>query len=221
MERPSEQIKLDVIDQLEWDSRIHANTISVEVVDGTVRLSGTVDSYMERQAAEMDSWTMPGVKSVDNRLSVARVTGARLPKDDEVQWNVKSVLTLNSAIDSSNIEVVVNDGVVLLNGSVDAFWKKARAEELAFEVQGVFMVVNNLTVVPSGSPLDQSIAADILGAFSRIGGIDLDAVNVEVEGGRVALKGRVPNWQTYAAAHSVAKYTRGVVDLTNNLVISR
>jgi len=49
---------------------VDARRISVVAEDGTVILSGNVHSWAERQEAEHAAWSAPGVKLVDDRLSV-------------------------------------------------------------------------------------------------------------------------------------------------------
>jgi osmotically-inducible protein OsmY len=48
-----------------------ADGIRIEVVDGTVTLEGTVDSWMERNTAIDAAWTAPGVQDVDDKLGIA------------------------------------------------------------------------------------------------------------------------------------------------------
>jgi osmotically-inducible protein OsmY len=48
-----------------------ADGIRIEVVDGTVTLDGTVDSWMERNTAIDAAWTAPGVQDVDDKLGIA------------------------------------------------------------------------------------------------------------------------------------------------------
>ena len=219
MERTSEQIRQDILNHLAWDSRVDERRVMVEVTEGIVTLSGVVSSHMQRSAAEMDVRSIPGVVKVMNRLKILKLEEDR-SSDDQIAWNVKSVLSLNESIEESRIEINVDNGVVIVSGSVDEFWKKVRVEELAYDVPGVLEVINTLSVVPTGTPFDQEIAAEIMAALSRIGSIDLEAINLEVNGGRVVIRGKVPDWYSYSAAHNAVKYTRGVTDLTNNLVIA-
>lgn len=221
MERSSEDIRKDIINQLKWDNRIDEKGIYVDVTDHKVVLSGFVYSHFQRSEAEMNCRTIPGVTAIENNLKIRRPEGVPSVEDKQIEWDIKSVLSLQSTFDRSNIEIAVNNGIVILSGSVDEFWKKSKAEEIVSDVPGVYEVINSLSVVPTGSPYDQSIAADILGAISRVGTIDLESINVEVDGGRVRIKGKVPDWQSYSATHNAAKYTTGVTDLTNELVISR
>ncbi len=218
--RTTEQLRNDVIKQLQWDSRINTRNISVEVSDHTVTLTGNVGSYMQRTAAETDAMSIPGVAEVHNHLKIIPEEEARTYSDDQILWNVKSVLTLNPVINMEKLEISVSKGVVYLGGSVDEFWKKMQCEEIVFDVPGVKDVVNTLSVVPTNAPFDKMIAADILSALQRISNIDIQKINVIVDGGRVTIQGRVPDWHAYTSAHNAAKYTRGVTDLTKKLIIA-
>lgn len=214
-----EQIRRLVLDQLSWDSRIDSKNITVEVTDHKVTLFGKVHSYRERQAAQADVWLIPGVGSVDNRLSIEHPEGFKALSDDKIAWDVKGALAVISTIDNTAIQVAVKNGVIFLSGSVDEYWKKKRIEEIAYDVPGVYEIVNTVNVVPTKLPFDQALALDIMNALSRSGKFNPESVNVEVSGGRVILKGRVPDWETYSFAHNVVKYTHGVTDLVNELVI--
>lgn len=219
MEKTAEQIRQDVIKQLKWDSRIKSENIFVEVTGHTVVLTGTVSSNLQRISAENDCRSVQGVSVVDNRLQVMKPATEQIP-DEKIKWNIESALSLNSTINASMIEVAVNNGKVTLAGSVDQFWKKLKIEEIVSNVPGVYEIVNTLTVVPTNSPFDQAISTDILSAISRLGRIDPESIHVEVNGGRVRLRGKVPDWQSYSAAYNISKHTNGVTDLINELVIS-
>jgi len=65
---------MDVRDKIEAAFRrsaeVDARRISVAAEDGTVILSGNVHSWAERLEAERAAWAAPGVKQVDDRLTV-------------------------------------------------------------------------------------------------------------------------------------------------------
>ncbi len=216
--RTDEQICSDIIKQLQWDNRINSTDISVEVKDHIATLSGNVPSYMQKTAAQMDALSIPGVTEVHNHLKI--ITASTTYTDEQITRNINSVLSLSPVINPDSLEIRAEKGIVFLGGSVDEFWKKMQTEEIVFDVPGVKDVVNTLTVVPTNSPYDTAISADILSALQRISNLDIQKINVTVDGGRVTIHGRVPDWQAYTAAHNAAKYTRGVKDLTNKLVIA-
>jgi osmotically-inducible protein OsmY len=55
---------------LERDAKLQASNIDVDTLNGTVRLTGTVNSWSEHDAAVAAAWSAPGVIEVDDRVNV-------------------------------------------------------------------------------------------------------------------------------------------------------
>jgi osmotically-inducible protein OsmY len=55
---------------LERDAKLQASNINVDALNGTVRLTGTVNSWSEHDAAVAAAWAAPGVIEVDDRVDV-------------------------------------------------------------------------------------------------------------------------------------------------------
>ena len=68
--RPDEEIKRDVETALFYDTWVNSYQVKVDVKDGVVTLTGTVDSAFEKRAAGDDAWDVPGVRDVRNELQV-------------------------------------------------------------------------------------------------------------------------------------------------------
>ncbi|MBD3346638.1 MAG: BON domain-containing protein [Chitinivibrionales bacterium] len=220
MAQTAEDIRKSVVEQLLWDGRIEGADIDVRVDDHfRTTLTGTAPSYMVKQAAGEDTLRVSGVSRVYNQINVLSEDGGPRRSGEDLQKTIHTLISLYPNFAKDSVDVSVGDGKVVLQGSVDSYWKKLRAEEIAFDVKGVQQVVNDLTVVPGHKPLDEEIAESIQNALKRTGIIDPANVGIKVEGGRVTLSGTVDSWSAYSAAHTAAKYTRGVVDLTNELVI--
>ena len=86
---------------------------------------------------------------------VAAVTGCRsmtgksagtTVDDATITASVKSKLVADKATNLTRVDVDTNNGTVYLNGTVDSAEQKSRAEQLAWQAQGVKSVVNNLQV---------------------------------------------------------------------------
>ena len=110
--------------------------------------------------------------------------------------------------------------MVTLRGTVDAMWKKIHAEDIVSLEPGVVLIENHLAVVPERDLVDQEIARDIVTKLESKVAVDADDVNVRVRDGQVNLSGTVPSWLARNEAHNSALFTRGVVDVTNRLVVS-
>lgn len=214
-----EEIKRNVVDQLYWDTRVDASDVGVEVSDNTVRLTGTVPSYGARSAAEIDARSIPGVSTVDNEIGVRYPSTIEIPTDDEIRNRIVNLLIWNPAIDSTKIEVSVISGQVALEGSVDTYWKKLRAEELAAQVVGVVSVQNMLSIVPTGTFSDETIADSIVNALERSAAVDASAIDVRVENGIVTLTGNVPNELARQMVLNAVEYSAGVIDVIDNMAI--
>ncbi len=63
-------IKKRIEDALKRDAELEAQGIRVDVRDGKVTLEGHVRAWAERQAAERAAWSAPGVKAVDDRITL-------------------------------------------------------------------------------------------------------------------------------------------------------
>ena len=60
--RSDEEIRKDVLAELKWDARVQPNDIGVAVKNGVVTLTGWVDSYIKRWAAEEAAHRVRGVR---------------------------------------------------------------------------------------------------------------------------------------------------------------
>jgi osmotically-inducible protein OsmY len=69
---------------------------------------------------------------------------ARDHDDERIRKNVTDRMVDDTDLDASDIKVVVDDGAVILSGSVDSLWDKRRAEDIAKSVFGVRVVNNKL-----------------------------------------------------------------------------
>jgi len=218
--RSAEEIRNDVKEQLAWDTRVDSSSIEVDVVDSTVVLSGTVPTYLDRSQAQTDASQVPGVANVDNRLVVSFPSAYVIPADAEISFNVTSSLSWSPSVNATRIHVAVDQGVVTLSGTVDAYWQKHRAEEIAANTAGVTNVRNELTVAPTApTTSDDDICRDVCATLERNPSMDLSRLNIEVNNGVVTLSGTVRDYTILRAVEDAARYTRGVLEVNNNLAI--
>ena len=72
-----QQLQQDVMDELKWDPILTASEIGVSVKNGVVTLSGYVNSYSKKIAAENAAKRVKGVSAIAEDINV------RLGLDDE------------------------------------------------------------------------------------------------------------------------------------------
>lgn len=79
MRSQSEDVRTGVLNALYWDLRVPRDHLSVDVENGWVTVSGTVDLPYQRTCAEFDARSVRGVVGVTNliRLTDAQRAGRR------------------------------------------------------------------------------------------------------------------------------------------------
>src|SRR6185503_16518775 len=89
------EIKQQVLRELKWDSRITWSEIGVEVFEGVVTLTGTVDSYAKKRAAQEAAHRIDGVLDVANEVEV-RPTGEFTRTESDIA--LESVMFCNGML---------------------------------------------------------------------------------------------------------------------------
>src|SRR5687767_5173592 len=111
------ELRADVLRELEWEPRINATHIGVALADGIVTLSGHVQSYAEKYAAEDAAKRVHGVRAVVNELEV-RLPGSSERTDVDIAEAVVNALKNNTLVPDDRIKVTVSKGWVTLEGDV-------------------------------------------------------------------------------------------------------
>jgi osmotically-inducible protein OsmY len=115
--------------------------------------------------------------------------------------------------------VSAQDGIVTLKGTIDAYWKKTRLEDLASSMDGVLDINNEIRVLPVDKTPDIPIKKDITSALERMETGGLDNININVKDGIVVLSGSVPTWSISFDIEDTARYAAGVVEVKNKLSV--
>jgi osmotically-inducible protein OsmY len=190
-------------------------------------LTGSVQSWQERDLAETLTKGVAGVTDVENSIDVR---GIEDRPDQEIKADIQQTLRWDTLVDDGLIDVDVNDGKVLLSGTVGSAAERRRATRNAWTA-GVVSVDDSQLVVARWTRdpelrEDKYVIkedADIEAAVRRALEIDpwVDGENVEVSAlaGVVTLRGRVGNLQAKRSAGSDARNTVGVIDVVNRLSV--
>jgi osmotically-inducible protein OsmY len=211
------EIRKDIMEELDWDAKINGSAINVDLKEGHVVLSGTVDSYPKKIRAEEAVRRIMGVKSVGNDLKVIIPTSSKRA-DAEIRRAVIDSIKWNSSIQENKIKVDVEDGWVTLTGSVDWQYQRSKARLLAEDITGVVGVTNLITVVSTFAS-SQDVKNKINTALKRNYYLDTRKINVQVDNGRAILTGQVRTLAEKSAAETAAWSAPGITDVLNELVI--
>jgi osmotically-inducible protein OsmY len=211
------ELQQDVMNELQWEPTLKAAEIGVGVKDGVVTLSGYVDSYINKLAAERAAARVFGVRAVAEAIQV-RLPGSLKRSDEDIAGVVANVLEWNVLVPQDRVKVQVQDGVVTLSGEVDWGYQKYAAEEAIHHLMGVVWLNNQITVKPAIKPLD--VKAKIESAFQRNALLDSRRIKIETRGSKVILSGSVRSWGERAEAQWAAWAAPGVSEVENNIIIS-
>jgi len=211
------ELQQDVMKEIQWEPTIKAAEIGVAVKDGVVTLSGYVDSYVKKWAAERAAARVFGVRAVAENIQV-RLPGSLKQSDEDLAGAVAHVLEWNVLVPHDRVKVKVQDGLVTLSGEVDWGYQKFTAEEAVRYLMGVVWFSNQITVKPTVKP--QNIKDKIVSAFQRNALLDSRRITVETRSGCVILSGSVRSWGERAEARWAAWAAPGVSEVENNIIIS-
>jgi osmotically-inducible protein OsmY len=215
--RSDEEIQRDVLDELKWDARVRPNEIGVAVKDGVVTLTGWIDSYLKKIAAEEDAYHVPGVKAVVNDIEV-RLPGSAQRSDPDLAKAVLDALKWDAGIPTDKIQVTIDHGWVTLKGEVEYYFQKRDAERAVERLSGVRGVTNLLVVKSQPTPSD--LKEQIEKALVRNAETDARRITVEVVGSKVILRGTVSSYAEKKAAEEVAWSAPGVTEVDNRIIVS-
>jgi osmotically-inducible protein OsmY len=193
------RVRDTVMRQLEWDPEVDASAIGVAASGGMVTLTGFIDTYAGKLAAERAAKRVRGVRAVANDIDVR----LRLERTDaDIAADVARALELRASVPAT-VQASVRAGQVMLTGRVSWPFQKREAEKAVRQIRGVRQVLNHLTLEPRG--LERDVRHRIVEALHRNASLDAAHIGVTVSGSRAVLTGSVASWpQRDSAERAVA-----------------
>lgn len=248
VERADKEIKESAEKMLKEDRLLQDSKISVKSVDkGVLLLSGKAATVSDHLRAVMMADAIPGVRRVatevlapdsfgnderpyftaaPKKAEPAAKSKAGEAKNDLDDMRISSAVKLRlwttSNVPSTEINVDTNNRVVTLFGLVPTAESKAAAANEAAKVDGVAKVENQLQVVAPAKleaveAKDKDIEMNLKLSFKDRP--ELNGVVTEVRGGVVRLTGSVDSSWDKMNAMGLARFTKGVRGLEEQLVV--
>ncbi len=211
------QLQSDVMAELKWDPSFNAAEIGVEVKNGVVTLSGHVDKYAEKWAAERAAQKVTGVKALAIELDVA-LPGASNRSDGDIARTAENVLEWTTNWPKDLVKVMVEKGWVTLSGELDYEYQRQLASSSVRHLMGVTGVSNQVTI--KSKLTSSTVKSDIEAALKRRALTDAQEIMVTVNGSKVTLTGVVHSWSERDMVSDSVWNTPGVTDVNDNISVA-
>lgn len=209
-------LQLAVLAELDWEPSITAAHIGVAANAGVITLTGQVESYSQKHAAESAARRVKGVLAVAEELDV-QIPFERKRGDSDVAAAIVERLAWDVSVPRDAVKVGVEAGWVTLTGDVDWNYQRIAAEQDVSRLEGVVGVSNQVSLKARVNTAN--ISNDISCALHRSYFPDPDAITVTAEGGRVRLTGNVHSWHAREVAADTAWGAPGAIDVENLLAV--
>jgi osmotically-inducible protein OsmY len=212
------------------------DAITIQSTDGVVVLTGKVVEESHKALAQETVASLPGVKSVDNRLEL---TGERAAENSDlwVRMNVQASLLYHRHLSVSKTEVEVKGGVVTLRGEAANSAQIDLTTAYVKDVEGVKSVHNEMTVAKVQRSWDKKSMVEKIGAVGEsIDDASITALvkmtliyhrstsvlhtKVTTSKGVVTLEGKARNASEKDLVTKFAQDVYGVNNVVNNMAIT-
>jgi osmotically-inducible protein OsmY len=203
------------------------DSIKTESKDGVVTLTGTVTEDSHKSLAQDTVESLPGVKSVDNQLTVKGESPAE-HSDTWISMKVKTALLFHRNVSGSGTDVYVKDGVVSLRGEATSQAQKELSTEYAKDIDNVKEVKNEMTIAKTpakpgetmGDKIDDaSITAQVKSSLLAHRSTSALKTKVETTDGVVTLSGIAKNDAEKSLVTKLVTDINGVISVINNMTV--
>ena len=210
------QLQQAVLAELDWEPSVTAAHIGVTADAGVVTLTGHVESFSEKHAAEQAAMRVKGVKAVAEQIDV-RVPFDRKRGDDDIAEAALDRLAWDVSVPHDIFTVKVENGWVTLSGEAEWYFQKTAAGEDLRRLSGVTGLSNNIVVKSRVSTA--SLSDDITHALHRSWFFDETNVTVTASGGHVHLTGTVHSPHERQTAAATAWAAPGATSVENDITV--
>ena len=211
------QLQSDVLAELKWKPNVNAAHIGVTAKDHAVTLTGQVEHYTEKIAAQDAASGVYGVQAVANDI-VVELPGSSRRTDPDIAEAALNALKWDFEVPTDRVKVLIQNGYVTLEGTVDWQYQKDAAERCIQYLMGVKAVINTIDITPTAKWID--VKNKIEDAFRRRADLDARRIDVETNHGKVTLTGSVSSWKERNEAVTAAWAAPGETSVSDLLAVA-
>lgn len=203
--------------------------------EGHVVLTGTVSDGSNKLLANETVTSLPGVKSVENRLMI-NTKEPEKQSDAGIIANIKVTLLLHRNMNPNGTTISSDNGLITLHGTASSEAQKDLTTEYVKDVEGVNHVNNEMTVKATEAKLSETSMSDKIEAIAdAIDDASITALvrvtllyhrstsafntNVETKDGQVTLRGIASNAAGKDLATKIASDVHGVKKVINIMTV--
>ncbi|QIP15130.1 BON domain-containing protein [Spirosoma aureum] len=215
--KTDETLQKDVMSELRWEPVLNAAEIGVAVKNGVVTLTGEVNNYLMKMAAERAAKRVTGVMVVAQEITVKPIDSEQ-HGDEQIGQAIIRSFGWHSQVPQDLIQVKVQHGWVTLEGEVEWNYQLQAAERAVETISGVKGVSNLIRVKPQ--VIAQDVNAKIIDALKRNAVVEAQQIKVETNGNKVTLRGKVHSWAERKEVENAAWAAPGVMAVEDDLVVT-
>ncbi len=194
-------IRMAIEGTLLVDPVVPGHLIDVRVDSGIAQISGFVRALRAKTRTAKIAKTIKGVQGVVNLIKVKRGSFT----DQELREEVMRVLQEDPVTDSFDLEVKVRDGQATLFGEVSSWSAKLLTNSVASETYGITAIHDEITIAEEPKRTDNEIADEIRARLEMDVWVFDPTIRIDVENGKVTLKGTVRSVAEKDRAYQNAK----------------
>jgi osmotically-inducible protein OsmY len=143
LKRSDEELTRVALDALEWNVGVPHEGIKVQVQDGVITLSGEVNWWYQKDAAEDTVRKLVGIAYLNNRIIIKSTV-----EPQDVKNQIESAFQRNALLDARRVTVETQGGKVILRGSVRNWAEREQVHWAAWAAPGVSEVESHITFSP-------------------------------------------------------------------------
>ncbi len=222
--KTDERLQREVLEEFDWDASVDASQIGVTTNAGVVTLSGHVTTYSDKHSAEKLTKRVRGVKAIANEIEV-RPSDRHQRDDEHIAMAAVHALEWNGKVPNDQIQVVVSDGWITLDGCTAHRFEKNAAECAIQHLVGIRGVTNNVLVEPLKASVAEKkptgrIKDEIGCALGRSAIVNSKQINIDVNKQVVVLSGDVRSHAERDEVERIVWMAHGISHVDNCITIT-